>query len=185
MGGAGLGDADANLRARAGGDFALFSTESDLAAAPVIEIRAGYALTRAYGLEARVGFSRPHLRTAVSDDVEGAPPLELTEVVTQYVFEGALVVMLDRFRAGNLVPFASAGAGYLRQLHEGRTLIEHGVASHLGGGVKHWFMVREDAFVRAVGVRGDVRLNLLSGGISGDDGVTPHAAVSASLFVTF
>ena len=184
-GGAALPGGDANLRARGGGDFTLFTTESELARAPMIEARVGYALSRRYGVEAHVGFSRPDLRTMVAGDVEGAPSLTASERVDQYLIDGAFVVMLDGLRIGGLVPFGSAGAGYLRQLHEGQTLVEHGIAYHAGGGVKQWFAVRPGRLLKAIGLRGDVRLYLVSGGVAGDGGVRPHPAVSGSVFVTF
>ena len=185
MGGASLGQTDAALRARGGGDYPLFTTDSRVSRAAALEVKASFALTRRYAAEGRIRFSRPELRTSISGDVEGAPPLEVAERLDQYTFEGALVVTLDRFRWRGLVPFASAGAGYLRQLHEGRTLVEHGAIYHAGGGVKHWLVVRERGFVRAVGVRGDARLSLISGGIGFDEGPRPHVGMSGGAFVTF
>ena len=185
LGGAALGGADAKLRGRGGSDFQLFSTESEFARASIAEVRAGYALSRRYAVEARLAFARPELRTTVSNDAENAPSLTVSERADQYVIDGSLIVLLDRLQVGRLVPFAAAGAGYLRQLHEGRTLVEQGTAYHLGGGVRQWLSVRNNAVIKAFGVRADARVYLFSGGISTDDGVRPHAAVSGSLFVTF
>ena len=62
-----------------------------------------------------------------------------------------------RSRLGRrLRPFASGGAGYLRQLHEDRTLVETGQVYYAGGGARYW--LRGGARVAAlVGLRGDVR----------------------------
>jgi hypothetical protein len=185
LSGAGLSDADANLRTRDGADYRLFSTDSRFVAAPVIEARVAYSLTRTYTVEGRFGFARPDLRTSISADVENAPPLSVSERIDQYTIEAALIVMLNGLRIASLVPFASGGVGYLRQLHEGQTLVEQGVVYHLGGGVKHLLFARTEGLLKAAGVRGDARVYLVNGGVALDDGVRPHAAVAAGFFVTF
>lgn len=187
FGGARLGEGDASLRANALSPqpFRLFSTESNFERASVIETRLGTALTRRLEIEGRMSLSRPELRSSISADVENAPGLTVVERVDQYVIDAALLVVLDELRVAGVVPFASAGAGYLRQLHEGLTVIESGRVYHVGGGLKHWFVVRETGFARAAGVRVDARLYLLDGGIALDDRPRPQGAISGSLFVTF
>ena len=185
IGGAALGSDDANLRAADGSDFRLFGAESRFAGAPSLEVRAGLALTGRYAMEVRFALSHPELLTAISGDVEGAPDIELTERIDQYVVDAAILVNLDRVRIGPVVPFASAGAGYLRQLHEGLTLVEEGTAYHVGGGVKHRFVSRGSGFLKAVGLRGDVRVYLLAGGIAVGSRPRPHMAAAGSVFVAF
>ena len=181
----GTGDADIRANATSPTPFRLFSTDSALGRAPVVEARLSTALTRRYEIEGRFSFSRPELRTSISADAENAPGLTIVERVDQYQIDGALLVLFDEVRLGSAVPFASAGAGYLRQLHEGLTVIESGRVYHIGGGVKHWFLTRARGAVRAAGVRADARLYVLSGGIAVEDGPRPHVAVSASFFATF
>jgi hypothetical protein len=180
-----LGAADANLRTRTGNDYLLFSTDSRFGGAPMLEARASYALTRRYTVEARAGFSRPELRTTISGDVEGAPGIDVTERIDQYTFEGALIVMLPGLRFASLEPFASGGAGYLRQLHEGQTLVEEGVVYHVGGGVKHALFARQQGLLKAAGFRGDLRWYVLTGGIDLDAGSRQHLAAIGGFFVTF
>jgi hypothetical protein len=185
VGGAALGGDDANLRAADGSDFRLFGAESRFGGAPALEARAGLALTRRYAMEVRFALSHPELMTSISADVEGAPDIELTERIDQYVVDAAILVRLDRVRIGPVVPFASAGAGYLRQLHEGLTLVEEGTVYHVGGGVKHRFVSRARGLLKAVGLRGDVRVYLLAGGIAVRNRPRPHLAAAGSLFVAF
>lgn len=187
FGGGSLGSADAAIRSNSTtpAPFRLFSTDSAFVRAPVVEARLGTALSRRYEVEARFSFSRPELRSSISSDVEDAPGLTVVERVDQYLIDGALLVLFDEARLGSAVPFASAGAGYLRQLHEGLTVIESGRVYHVGGGVKHWFLSRARGAVRAAGVRADARLYFFSGGIAVDDGPRPQAAVSASFFAAF
>lgn len=185
LGGAGLADRDANLRTRDGGDYRLFSTSSRFAGTTVLETRVGYGLTRRYRLEGRIGFSHPELRSSVTADAEGAPDIELAERVDQYTFEGALVVRLPEWRMSSLVPFVAGGAGYLRQLHEGQTLVEEGVAYQVGGGVTRPLFVRQGGWVKAASLRGDVRLHIFTGGIHLDEGARIHPSVAASVEVMF
>lgn len=185
IGGASVGSGDATLRTRQDDSYRLFATDSRFAGAGTLETRAGMALTPRYGVEVRVGLSRPELRSVISEDVEGAPALEVAERVDQYVVDGALIITLRGLRIGGVVPFVAGGAGYLRQLHEGRTLIEEGVVYHLGGGARHSLITRGRAFLKQIGVRVDASLLLLTGGIRIEDEARPHAAVTAALFVTF
>ena len=185
LGGSSLGDRDANLRTRTGGDYRLFSTESRFDGAPSLEARGAYALTSRYIVEGRVGISHPDLFTAISADAESTPDLTVAERIDQYTFEGALVALFPGLRFASFVPFASGGAGYLRQLHEGQTLIEEGVAYHLGGGVRRSLFARDSGWVRGAGIRVDARVSILTGGIEFDGQARVHPAVSGSLYVGF
>lgn len=187
FGGAALGADDANLRANnpTPQPFRLFSADSSFERSGLVEARLGFALTRRYELEARFALSRPEVRTSISADVEGAPGLTVVERIDQYVVDGGLLVLFDEVRFAGIVPFAAAGAGYLRQLHEGLTVIESGRIYHVGGGLKRWFFTRDRGFARGAGARADARLYLLRGGIALDDGPRSHGAISGSFFVTF
>jgi hypothetical protein len=189
LGGASLGSSTAELRANRTGTpapFTLFTTESRFGSTPGLDARVSYGLTKTFAVEFGLVYSRPEVRTRVDDDVENAPELTVAEPVEQYFIDGSLVMLLDRFAiGGRTVPFVSGGAGYLRQLHEGQTLVESGQVYHLGGGVKHWLALHDRGFVRGAGIRVDGRLYLLVKGIELEDRVRPHGAISGSFFVTF
>jgi hypothetical protein len=183
-----LGARDADLRGNASPttDFRLFSADTRLEAAPGFDARVGFWLTRSLAIEAGLVRTVPEMRTRVTGDAEDAEDLTLAEDVDQYFIDAAAVLMLDRFSIGTrTVPFVSGGAGYLRQLHEGRTLIETGQAYHVGGGLRHWLRVNDSGFLRALGARVDARLYLLVNGVAFEDGARPHGAISGSFFVTF
>ena len=188
LGGAAAGAADANLR---GNDASprplrLFTADTRFAPAGAWLGRVGFSLSRRFSVETAVMMTRPELRSSVSADAEGAPALTIGERIDQYVFEASVLVLIDEARlGGRTVPLVAGGAGYLRQLHEGRTAIEHGLAYHLGGGVKHWLLARDSGFVKAAGLRADARLYLVISGISFDDSPRPHAAASGSVFFAF
>ena len=56
---------------------------------------------------------------------------------------------------------------------------------YVGGGVRTTIVTRPKGFVRGLGVRGDVRFNILSGGITVEDKARQQLSASASFFVVF
>jgi hypothetical protein len=188
LGGAQLGSVDANLRAATAAptSFRLFSVDSQFAAAPTIHVKAGYSLSRRFVAEAGLTFSHPELRASVSNDAEAAPPITVAERIDQYGIDAGVIVMIRELAIGRrTLPFASAGAGYLRQLHEGQTLVEQGHFFYAGGGVKHWLLARQRGFLNGAGLRLDARLYVMSGGIEFEDRPRPHGAISGSVFLAF
>lgn len=188
LGGAGLGSDDADLRANDPGrqPFRLFTADSRIARGRALHLRALVRLNERFAVESGLTWSRPDLRTSVGMDAEGASPIVMAERLDQYFIDAGLLVMLSELRIGRaIVPFVTAGGGYLRQLHEGKIVIEHGQVYHAGGGVKYPFVTRARGLVRAVGLRGDARVYLMRGGVSFSDRPRPHVAVSGGVFVGF
>jgi hypothetical protein len=186
LGGAALGEADANLRSSRSSDpYRVFATSSRLGSATVLELRAAVDLTRRFGLEAHALYGHPELQTSVTGDVENAPSVTAVERLDNYLIDGGIVITLDELRIKDWQPFAAAGGGYLRQLHEGLTVTEEGGLFYVGAGARRLLMSRASGFVRGLGARGDVRLNVLSGGITIDDKTRRHLAASGSVFVIF
>ena len=188
IGGASMGELDAELRANQvpAGPFTLFTTSSRMAAAPGFDGRLAFWLTRSLAVEAGFSFTQPELRTRIADDIEDAPDLTVSERIDQYVIDVSAVWLIDALTIGRrAVPFVSGGAGYLRQLHEGRTLVETGQAYNVGGGLRYWLLLRDAGFVRALGVRADARLYVLVNGIQLEDRPRSHGALSGSVFFTF
>jgi hypothetical protein len=188
LAGADLGSRDADLRGNAipTNDFTLFSADTRVEATPGFDGRAAFWLTRSLAAEAGFVVTRPPVRTRVAGDIEDADDLTLEEDLDQYFIEASAVFLLDRFAIGDrAVPFVSGGAGYLRQLHEGRTVIETGQVYHVGGGIRYWLGLGDTGLIRAWGLRADARAYFLANGFSLEDGARPHGAITASLFVTF
>jgi hypothetical protein len=186
IGGAGLGSTQADLRSNnlTPTPFRLFSVETDAAAAPGFDARFGYWLTRTIAIEAGFVGVRPELRTRVTSDAEGAAALTAVERLDQYFVEAGMVWLLEQFRFRGIVPFVAGGAGYLRQLHEGRTLVETGQVYQAGGGIRRR-LVSDVGWLRAVGLRLDGRVYVLVDGVQLEDRPRTHGAFSGSLFVTF
>jgi hypothetical protein len=175
----------ANLSTSGGGTLALFVTDTELSAAPAIEGRFGVRLSRRVHIEGLVSIAFADLVTRISDDFEDVDEIEVSESIHQMTFGGALVGEIDGWRMGRAVPFVTIGAAYLRQLHEGRPIVEDGQLYHAGGGLNvslgsgtGWTGRRT-----AVGLRIDARADLRTGGIAFDD--ETDRGVAAGLLVFF
>jgi hypothetical protein len=181
-----LDDANADLRNRSGDPLRLFTTSSEVSSSIPIEVRLGYGLTRRSSIEIRGGFARPELRTAISGDLEDAPGLTVVERVDQYTLDGSFVFTLREPRPGALIPFVSAGAGYGWLVHEGLTLLEHGLSYRGGAGLKvPLTAVRQKGWVRGVGIRADSALVVSTGGLSLGSDPSWNIAATGGVYFLF
>jgi hypothetical protein len=188
LAGAALGARDATLRQNTTPrePLRLFRSETRLASAVATEVAAGYVWGGRWAVEGGLVLAHPDVRSSLSADVEGASAVTVSERLDQYIVEGRLLILLDALRLGRrTVPFLSVGAGYVRQLHEGRTLVEEGRAYHLGGGLKHRLWSRQSGVIKGAGLRADARLYFMAEGVSFDDGLRRHGWVSGAAFVGF
>lgn len=184
-----IGDSTAAIRQNATGPtpppFTLFRAESSFGAAIGLEGRVGFAITPSIAVEGSFAWSEPQIDVVVTDDVEDGDTSFDGESTSQYIFEASLVWTLPfvgdsaRFR-----PYAIGGGGYLRQLHEERTLVETGQIYHLGGGAQY-LLRGADGHRRPLGVRGEVRAYIRKDGIEFDGKVRTYPAVSALMFFGF
>ena len=181
-----LDDRDANLLGNdaAGTPFRLFATASELRPAAAGEVHVGYRVTRRLTAEGRLTFSRPSLQVSISSDAENAAPIDVTSRVTEYVVEGGALWRLSS-DTRRWIPFVSGGAGLARHVHEGRVLVENGVSGYAGGGVVRMLGSARTPAVRRAGLRFDVRLQLLQGGIAEGAGVSPRVVATAGAFLAF
>jgi hypothetical protein len=185
-GGYDVGDATAQLRGNGTGaappSFTLFTADSRVSSATGPEIKVGFAITRGLLIEAGGSVSRPRIGVSIAGDGE-APAQQLPgEELRQYLFDGSLSWQLPVRMGGRLAPFVIGGAGYLRQLHEDRTLGETGQIYYAGGGVRY-FLRGGHGDPWPVGVRGDVRVNARRRGIDFDNTMRVYPALSLQLFV--
>lgn len=186
IGEAGLGSTHAEIRANnlTPTPFRLFSAETRAASAPGWDARAGYWFTRSVAVEGGVARLTPELRTRITADAESAAALTATERLQQYFIDARVIWLLPRFKFGGTVPFVTGGAGYLRQLHEGRTLVETGQVYQAGGGIRHP-LLGDVGWFGSVGARIDGRVYVLVDGVQLEDRPRTHAAITGALFLTF
>jgi hypothetical protein len=182
---ASFGSAAANETSASGGPFLLFSTSSELAAAGGIEARIGVRLTPALQVEASSSYARVQLRTTVSGDSDNGPSAVLSETIQQVTIDGGVMLRLQRWRfGGGAVPFVAAGAGYLRQVHEGNTLAVTGQAYRAGGGVNYLLMSRT-GLLKGIGIRADLRAIVRRKGVAFDGRAHTSPAAAGSVFFRF
>jgi hypothetical protein len=183
LGGSSFGEQPADLRAASGGPYRLFESETNLAGSPSFEIRVGFGLTPRFAIEGRTALGSMDLQTVVSSDAESSGSFTISESIDRYVFDGGVVVRLDELQTMGVLPFASAGAGYVRQLHEGGGLVEDGYVLYFGGGFTRPLFSRPQGFIRGASVRADLRLNVFS--LELDEDSRLQGSVAGSIVFTF
>jgi hypothetical protein len=175
----------ANETAPGGASRALFNSDTQLDGSVGAAFTVGMRLSSLLRAEAAVAFNPSHLTTRVTADAEGVPDLAVQSRVTQYIFGGDLLVQPSGWRRHRLAPFASVGAGYLRQLSDGRTLVQSGTAYFAGGGLYYERVPGRPRRVKATGIRLDLRALALRDGVAPDHKTRVTPAVTASVFARF
>jgi hypothetical protein len=181
-----IGDATAQLRSNAPGATPpatpLFSARSRVTSLTAPELRVGFAVTRRTAVEVGFALTRPHVAVEIAGDAE-APSQDLPgEELQQYLIEGGVTWQLPMRTGARLAPFLSGGGAFLRQLHEDRTLAETGQIYYAGGGARYWLLGR-DGSGRALGLRGDARVNFRRKGIDFEDKMRSYPTLSVSVFL--
>jgi len=186
VGGQPLGTKAATETTGPGGSAPLFSTSSDLAGAAGIDGRVGVRLTRALVAEAEASYLTPQLRVAISGDFEGAAAVTATETVQQFTIGGGVLWYLPNGgRTRRFAPFAMAGGGYLRQLHDQGTLVDTGRYYQVGGGATYLLASGRHFHTNGIGARVDVRAFIRSKGVEFDDGGHTSPTIGLTAFVRF
>ena len=145
----------------AAGGFDLFTTEGEVASAAGIGATLAYYLSPAVALEGELRYGKPRLTYRLSGDAEDAADTTAEETMTRYIFSGSLVLHLRGLEFGSSgVPYLLAGAGHLRDLHEGDELVETGTEYHVAAGIKYWFGTAGPRF----GLRGQAGISMTDGG---------------------
>ena len=183
-----VGDSTGELRQNGMGTpapFTLFRAESEFERAYTVDGRIALALTRLLALEVGATYGAPELAISVSQDTEAGPTTQIAETTTQYTVDVSALFQIPGVKLGSrLRPYALGGGGYLRQLPEGRLLVETGHTIHLGGGLRYW--LRGGAITqRAFGLRAEARAVRRGGGINFEDARPVYPAFSVMGFVGF
>ena len=181
-----IGASTADLRSNATGSavppFTWFQADSRIGQAPGFEGRVGIDLARSWTIEGGASYARPRLMFAISRDAEAANQEYEGESLHQYVFDGAVLWRLPMERSTRVTPFVVGGAGYLRQLHDERTLVESGQLYFAGGGARFWLRGSATSS-HSLGLRTDIRVNIRRRGVDFENAVRVYPTVSALLFV--
>ncbi len=181
-----LGSSSANETTGAGGTFELFRVSTELASVSGFEGRVAVRVWRGFAAELEASYGKPQVNISIANDIENAAPVSAVETIQQLTV-GAGVAWSLPYRPWNrrLVPFVTAGAGYLRDVHEAQTLIDTGRYYQVGGGVKVLLVSRPRSFFKGLGARADARAMVRSKGVAFDEAGHTSPAIAASLFVRF
>jgi hypothetical protein len=181
-----LHEMDADETSASGGRFRLFASETMLDPAASVEGRVGFLLTSILQVGVTGSFAKSRLSTRLSADVENIPDVTARESLMRWTIGGEILADLADWRMGaHTVPFLVAGAGYMRELHQGRILSEQGRFYEFGGGIAVVTQDTPRAPLKRSGLRVDVRAHARSGGVAFDDRVRIAASFVASLFARF
>ena len=180
-----LGSRDANLTTGTGSTLRLFGSTSDLRPVAGFEDRVGVKLSRAIEAEVLASYATPQLRTRVSNDTENSSGATVSESVQQYNVGAGVTWYPPTKSSVRARPFVTAGASYLRQLHEGAALVATGQTYYVGGGAKVLLALRPRKGLKVVGIRLDARAVVRTKGITFDGRRSISPAIEASLFTRF
>jgi hypothetical protein len=185
-GGSALAPVAAGETTPGGSAFSLFTTRSAFGPAIGVEGRLSARVARWLHIEAAASYGRPRLTTSITSDFEDAPATAAAESLIQVRVEGGVLVPVSRWHIGTrAVPFLAAGGGYLRELHEGQTIVETGRSYYVGGGLNYALNRRTTRRFDTIGVRLDARASIRRGGISLDAATHVAPSLGTSLFVRF
>lgn len=166
--------------------YRLFATDTSLVRSIGVDTAVGLQLSRAIDAELSASYGAPELRTRIRADAEGIPDAEAVEAVGQLAIEASLLVHVTAWSLfGRATPFVSVGGGYLRHLHEGRTLAETGAIYHAGGGVTIILRSGGRGLLKGTGLRADARAVVRKGGVAFDDDPRVAPAIGLSLVARF
>ena len=188
-----FGSATASLIANqsAAPESTLFRADSRLGVGIGLDGRLAFNITRALAVEGGFVWTRATLESRITSDVEGVPDVTLAQELDTYFVEASAVWHLNdlAFAGGRALPFVAGGAGYMRQLDDEQMLTTDnpGTVYHAGGGVKYFFLQRPRGFIRGLGLRGDARIYVRTGGVELDQDKTRRNqwAIAGALLVRF
>ena len=179
-----IGSEVADETAPGGGSRSLFSSHTRLGSSVGATAGFGVQLSRAIRAEMAAGYGTAQLSSKVSADLEQVADTTVRTPVTQIVVETGILAQRSRWRARRVQPFVTAGVGYLREMYEGRTLIETGSAVYVGGGLYYGGASARPRH-RAPGLRVDLRGYVRRGGVASTTMVHAAPELTATMFVRF
>ncbi len=150
MGPIDFAEVPANETTNGGGTSALFRSQMALEGSVGGTATLGVRLSRLLLAEVAAAYNPTDLTTRITSDLE-APNATVDSPLTQFLVEGGIVAQVPMRRATSVRPFLTAGIGYLRQLNDGRTLVDTGSDYYVGGGL--YYVTVGDASTEAQGDR--------------------------------
>ena len=187
LGGYAIGDATAELRGNGTGattpPFTLFTADSRIRRPPRRSCESVSLSRRSSRSKAARAFAHPRIGVSDCGDPEAAAQDLPGEELQQYVFDGgADLAAADRPGRAAGARSCLGGAGYLRQLHEDRTLAETGQIYYAGGGARYWLRGGHGRSGRS-GCAATCAVNVRSNGIDFEDKMRTYPTFSVFVFI--
>lgn len=187
-GGVTVGDVTGALRPNASGTpppFTLVRARSAIDRAVGVETRVAVAITRRLAVEVGAAYLQPELVVSILQDPELAGGAVVSDRLSQFTVDLSGLYQLPRVALGSRIrTYVLGGGGFLRQLHEGRTLAENGRTFHAGGGLRYWLR-GGSARQAAVGARLEARVVHRTGGIDFEGAARTYPSASLLVFAGF
>jgi len=181
-----FGSRNATETTGTGDAFRLFTTATELGAAPSIDGRFSVRVLPRLEAEVHGSFASPELRSTITFDAEtGATPVSIADTVQHFVIAADALWYLSVPRLGGRTRlFVAGGVGYLRQLEDRGTVIVSAPTVDIGGGAKIVLRSRSSGLT-ALGARLDARAVVRGSAVAIDGRSHVSPSVGASLFVRF
>lgn len=174
---ASAGSSSADLITPSGGRLTVFDVDSRFGPGYGVDAALGFRLSPAVWIEASGGWTWTSARSRISDDVELAATVTVTETISRVSGEGALVwYFADR---GATAWFVRGSGGWMRELAGGNSLVEDGIVGSGGVGIRHFWRQNGAGAVKRMGVRIEGRVIVRTAGIafgSSDLRIAPAAS---------
>lgn len=182
-----IGESSADLLQNVPGQtppaLTLFRTSSSFDSTPGFEGRFGVMITPRLMVEVGGTFAKPKIQVEIVQDTETSTTSFEGETVSQYVVDVSLLWEVPVPATARVRPFAVGGGGYLRQLHEDRSLVDTGQLYHIGGGARVFF--HGAASGHPFGIRGDIQAAFRRDGIEFEEKRRVMPTASVLLFFGF
>jgi hypothetical protein len=178
-----LGSVPATLTRPDGGALVVFTTDNRLRPSRGLEVQASYRATPRLAVEAVSGWTAVDLESRVGNDLEGAAAATLSQAVSRFTVEGAVLWSVNTGERLSL--FVRGSGGWMREVTRGVGLVADGGIGSAGVGVKYWWGGRSSRPGR-VALRLEGRAVARSGGLLlGTDSLRIMPAAVAGLIVGF
>lgn len=175
--------AELTRNGQSSGGFDLFTAAGEVTGGVGAGATIAVFLSRRVAVQGGFRVAQPSVSYRLSGDAEDAASISAQEDLARYVFTGSLLIHLRQMSPGvSTVPFIAAGAGYVRDLHQGNELMETGTELHGVVGLKHWF---NSTARRRFGIRGEAGVSRIDGGFDFRDKSRLVPIASASLIYLF
>ena len=178
------GSSSADLIASSGSRLTLFDVESRFGPGLGADASLAFRASPSVWIEAAVGWSRTSAKSRISDDLENAPDVTITEPIARFSGEGAVVwYFADR---GTTAFFVRGSGGWMRELAGDYTLGENGIIGSGGAGLRHWWRQDRSGAIKRVGLRLEGRIIVRTKGLEfGSNAVRATPAATALIVFGF